>query len=175
MSSRRKRGVSPTSQSQRNNEKDGNILEYNRSNGRTDKMKRLCQLEQLQSCDTKITCCDFGVDRETLFPQIFFCSRCKDWENRAKENKRLHRGMKKFTCTADHKSYITPSKIDTIWCLSKSRNDITIINKKGKVSEKSLKMQISAHGMKKRLKMGVQSAIVKGSTYFKWYLVLRPL
>ena len=61
-----------------------------------DPMKKLRLLESLHTNDTKVTCCDFGPEREILLPNYFFCHPCKDWENRNRENKRLNREMKKI-------------------------------------------------------------------------------
>ena len=72
------------------------ILSYKRGDEKPDPIKRLRQLEKVRTDDVKVTCCDFGINRKQLFPNNFFCSKCKDWENRAKENKCQHRGMKKI-------------------------------------------------------------------------------
>ena len=108
----RKRVISENENNLDNRQVDeNNILSYKRrGEEKPDPIKRLRQLEKLQTDDVKVTCCDFGIDREQLFPNNFFCSKCKDWENRAKENKPQHRGMKKFTCKADHTSFLSPSK-----------------------------------------------------------------
>ena len=78
------------------------------------KLKKIVQLKQ------KKTCCDFGIDHKTVFPNNFFCSKCKDWEKRVKENQCLHRGMKEFTCEAEHTSFMSLSKKDASWCQMKT-------------------------------------------------------
>ena len=61
-------------------------------------------------------CVDFGPYREELFPDHFFCSNCKLWDNRCPENKRLHQSMKKYQCMAGHHSFNYPTTRKNIWC-----------------------------------------------------------
>ena len=42
-----------------------------------DPMKKLRLLESLHTNDTKVTCCDFGPEREILFPDYFSAIRVK--------------------------------------------------------------------------------------------------
>ena len=70
--SRRKQGGSPSlCKPNKRNLQDENILNYKRGGEKPDKLKRLRQLERLRTSNTKITCCDFGVDRERIFPNHF--------------------------------------------------------------------------------------------------------
>ena len=91
---------------------DGNILNHKRGQQHADgdTFKKLRLLENLRTKETKITCCDFGSDREHLFLNFFFCHECKQWENRDRGNKRLYREMKAYKCKVNHRSYVVPEK-----------------------------------------------------------------
>ena len=112
MSNSRKRNFVPK-------EVDGNILGHNRRSENPDPSKKIKVLETLCALDTKITCCDFGPDRESLFPKHFFCHECKDWENRNHIQKLLHCGMKKYQCRVNHKSILTLTMKPKTWRPSK--------------------------------------------------------
>lgn len=102
---------------------DGNILNHKRGLEQVeDPLKKLRLLENLRTNNTVITCCDFGADRESLFPNHFFCHGCKDWENRNRENKRLHRGMKSYKCSVNHTNFTVPTESVTTWCPSLQKN-----------------------------------------------------
>ena len=56
---------------------DRNILGYNQRSENSDPSKKIKVLGTLCALDTKITCCDFGLDRESLFPKYFSAMSAK--------------------------------------------------------------------------------------------------
>ena len=95
------------------------ILGHNQRSENPDPSKKIKVLETLCTLCTKITCCYFGPDRESLFPEHCFCHECKDWENPNRMQKRLHRGMKKYQCRVNHQCILTPTIKPKKWCPSK--------------------------------------------------------
>ena len=121
-SSRKRRNADqpPQLSSAHSDKNDGNIvLNYKRGESAPDHKKILRQLELLRSNETIITCCDYGMDRENIYSAHFFCANCKKWEDRARENKKIHRAMKKYKCTVEHSSFLSPSKKTSSWCPSR--------------------------------------------------------
>ena len=97
------------------NEPDNNILTHKRneqnSEGDKKNLKRQKQLENLKSDHVKPTCCNFGPNRDLKWPGFFFCNACSLWDNRQKDNNCLKRSMKKYTCTANHTSFLKPTHL----------------------------------------------------------------
>jgi hypothetical protein len=65
------------------------------------------------------TCLIFGQHREVIYPDHFFCSNCKNYEdciNSGTMHGNANRNSRRFRCTASHKDYFLPS------CLKKVRN-----------------------------------------------------
>ena len=69
----RKRVISENENNLDNRQVDENNILYYKRRGeeKPDPIKRLRQMEKLQTDDVKVTCCDFGIDREQLFPNNF--------------------------------------------------------------------------------------------------------
>ena len=68
----------------------------------------------------KPECIDFGKDRETQWPEYFFCSNCKLFEDELVTRPKLDRlsCSKKYLCQANHKSFDHPTVKRKEWCRS---------------------------------------------------------
>ena len=73
---------------------------------------------------TKVTCRDFGPDRESKYPGFFFCHNCKMAEEALISVRRSKTDMllscKKYECKASHTSHFNPTTpkrvcIQDIW------------------------------------------------------------
>ena len=63
--------------------------------------------KKIYTRSTVITCSDFCPERQKLFPDVFFCNWCDNWDARDVLNSKLkHR----YKCTAKHVSMNKPGK-----------------------------------------------------------------
>ena len=116
----------------------------------------------------------FWCRSRKYFSELFFCSKCKEWENRAKENKRLHRRMIKFNCAANHSSCLTLSTKDKTWCKSKLQPCGTAVtNASERVSERGRKIMRTKGRENQKTEIGSTVLLCKRKIFFKWLMVLR--
>ena len=72
-------------------------------------------------------CTDYGTNREEEWPEYFFCSNCKAYENELSWRPLLNReSNKKFACKGGHKNYDHPTVMKKSWC--RSMVDIPDVN-----------------------------------------------
>jgi len=62
-----------------------------------------------------VSCLSFGSDRRNVFPDHFFCHNCDIWESLPVKGHQLKRTSRRYACTANHTSSITPTTLKKSW------------------------------------------------------------
>lgn len=105
---------------------DNNIISHGRNESSSvpeSEINRRRQLEHLKFANgLQPSCTDYGQQREEQYPGFFFCSGCKEWDNRPRENKRAKKTQKRYKCTAGHTSFLHPTVHKKEWMPSKKSN-----------------------------------------------------
>ena len=79
--------------------------------------------------ESNITCVDFRINRDKDYPTVFFCAKCKNWEDLGSAKGRCKRASRAFKCAANELSLSSPFQKKKEWCrmiMSKNYNANTV-------------------------------------------------